>query len=256
MGLAHLFCERSLNREAREELMKRLSIFFTTVTLFTSVSWGAIPMSGSDEDKFKDIMSGRLIDCSSFRQTANPTLYFETIGPKALVNDSSTQLSLQMKVVYYRCQESPNGENTFSVVDPKTPYQYDLEQFDGSISTIKVNKQQYRFSAMLGKTTESNDIKQGVPARVDTDGLLNLVRLDLPLEKLLNAKQKLALQRGDDVDLNVRVVGALSTDYRIGNQSSGETGFVPGTALRWKIKLQGGRKAIKAEFIQLKSDKL
>lgn len=236
--------------------MKFLSATLSTLLLASSFSWAAIPNSGADEDKFKEILNGRLIDCSSFKQSANPTLYFETIGPKALINSSATQLSLQMKVVYYRCHATADGDNGFTVVEPKTPYQYDLEQIDGTTTTIKVKGQQYRFSAMIGKNHESTDIKKGVPARVESDGLLNLVRLDLPLDKILAVEQLEALKRGKSTAIDIRVIGALSTDYKIGSESQGATGFVPGTALNWKIKLSGAKRNLEAEVVKIQSSAL
>lgn len=237
--------------------MKKLTTFLTTVALFAaSTSGAAISNTGADAEKFNEIISGRGIDCSSFRPSVNPTLYFETIGPKAIINNSSTQLSLQMKLVYYRCLPGSDGEITFSAVDPKTPYQYEFEQFDGSTTSIKVNEQRYRFSAMIGNDSRSSNLKKGLPARVETDGLLNLVRFDLPLEKLLSSAQKNLLKRGEEIDLSVRVISGLSTNYRIGSQVKEESGFSPGTTLHWKVKLTNGQKNLKAELIKLESSQL
>jgi hypothetical protein len=226
------------------------------LTLISGISQAAIPKTEADEQKFNEIMSGRLVDCSSFKQSATPTLYFETIGPKALVNSTATQLSLQMKVVYYRCHTMADGDNGFTVVDPKSPYQYELEQIDGTLTTIKVKGQQYRFSAMTGKQKDSTDIKKGISGRVESDGLLNFVRLDLPIDQILTESQRAKLMSGNSINVNVRVVGALSTEYKIGTESQGATGFVPGTALDWKVKLSRNKGLLDAEVLKIQASSL
>lgn len=236
--------------------MKIIYTLFTAVGLFASLASADIPKESGDEIKLNDIISGRSADCSSFRPSLNPTLNFETYGPKVSLNESSSQLSLQMKVIYYRCQPSAEGEATATPVNPKEPYQYTVEQFDGTSSTVKVRNQKFRFSAMLEKQKSSKNISQGLAARVETDNLINLVRFDIPLKRLLTENDQSALNRGKSVDVSVRLLGALATEYRIGEQTQGQTGFRPVNEFQWKVKLSKEKKGLSAEHINLQGSPL
>lgn len=231
--------------------MRKLCTVLTTVSLFLTGA-ALADSNSSDEFKIKEIIDGKRNNCSTYEPSLTPALNFETVGPKVLLNPTDTQISLQMKVVYYRCHKGADGENTFTVVDPKSPYQYDVEQFDGTASTVKVNSQKYRFSAMLG-FQGSNDVKKGLPARVETEGLIHNLRFDLPLVKLLSASQRSSLKAGGDVEVSIRVLSALSTDYKIGTQTQGDTGFIPGTTIIWDIKLSMQKKTLKAELLKVRS---
>jgi hypothetical protein len=235
--------------------MRKLYTLLTTVSLFSTVVCAANSVTDSDDFKIKEIMDGRRINCSSYEPSLTPTLNFETVGPKATVNATSTQVSLQMKVIYYRCNKGTDSETTFAVVDPKSPYQYDVEQFDGTTSTVKVNSQQYRFSSIPG-TSYSTDVKKGLPARIEIDGLIHNVRFDIPLEKLLSSPQRATLKSGGEVSLSIKVISALSTDYKIGAQTRGDTGFIPGTSLIWELKLSMDKKALKAELLKIRTTML
>ncbi len=235
--------------------MRKLFTLLTTVSLFSVVVSASNLNTDSDDFKIKEIMDGRRINCSSYEPSLTPTLNFETVGPKALVNATSTQVSLQMKVIYYRCHKGTGGEATFTVVDPKSSYQYDVEQFDGTTSTVKVTRQQYRFSAMPG-SSDSTDVKNGLPARIETNGLIHNVRFDLPLEKLLSSPQRTTLKTGGEVSLSVKVISALSTEYKIGSQTQGDTGFIPGTSIIWEIKLSMDKKVLKADLLKIRSTML
>lgn len=235
--------------------MNKQYILLTVVSLFvTSLGWSA-SNSGSDDPKVREILDGTRVNCSGFEPSLNPTLNFETASPTVIVNESQQQISLQMKVVYYRCSKTEDGETSFNLVDPADPYQYDVEQFDGSKSTIKVNGQQFRFSAMIDNP-ESSDVKKGTPARNERNGLVNNIRFDLPLSKVLNNSQRQSLKSGREIRLELKMIGALSTEYKVGDQTQGSSGFTPTTSFTWELKLLQNKKDLKAELLRVRSNSL
>lgn len=234
--------------------MKKFLSALVAMTLFVSLAQGAIPMPKSDEEKYKKILSGHAIDCSFFKPSRSPSLYFEAIGPQAILSGNLKQISLQMKVVYYRCQISSNGQFSYTVVDPKTPHQYELEQLDGSFVTIKVLSQKHRFSAMVERSSESVGSMKGFAPRTETEGLLNFFQFDLIIDKVLSVRQQAMRALGNPVLLHIRVVGSLSTVYEIGSDPQSNTGFFPVTTELWTIKLSGPAEATMAELLSIKSE--
>ena len=59
--------------------------------------------NGADEGKrIDEIIKGERTNCSSVEEEGmTPTLSFETIGPRVSIDDSSTNLNLQMKIIYF-----------------------------------------------------------------------------------------------------------------------------------------------------------
>ena len=235
--------------------MSKHFILLTVVSLFVTSLGMASTDFGSDDPKVREILDGTRVNCSGYEPNINPTLNFETASPMVIVNETQSQVSLQMKVVYYRCIKADDGETSFKIADPSEPYQYEVEQFDGSKTLIKVNGQQFRFSAMLDNPM-STDVKSGIPARNDKAGMVNNIRFDLPLGKILNASQRQSLKSGKEVSLVIKMIGALSTDFKIGDQTQGSSGFTPTTSFSWELKLSEVKKGLKVELVRVKSNSL
>ena len=156
--------------------MFKEKIFFTVVTLFSTFQVASGKNTIDEDLKLKELLDGKRISCHSFKPSLAPSISFETLNTKALINNSSSQLSLQMKVIYYRCLKVSEDETTFTIVDLKSPYQYDVAQFDGTVTTIKVKSQQLRFSAFVNDNS-TLDIKKGIPARIEANGYSRLVTI-------------------------------------------------------------------------------
>jgi hypothetical protein len=229
-------------------------IAIIAMTLIVPLAQGAIPMPKADEDKYREVLSGHAIDCYFFKPSLSPTLYFEAIGPQAVLSGNSKQISLQMKVVYYRCHVSSDGHFSYTVVDPKSPYQYEVVQSDGSLTTIKVLSQKHQFTAVLGDNNELASSKKGLAPRRETEGLLNFVQFELTIDKVLSVRQQAMRALGNPVFLYVRVFGAFSSVYKIGSEPRLDTGFIPATTHLWSIKLSGPSDATKAELLSINTE--
>lgn len=231
--------------------MRNLFSTLTAVCLFTAPTLAAISYTTEDNQKLQELLGGHRVTCTSIKPEITPTLNYEILNPKVTTNSSQTQLSLHTKIVYYRCLKDSADEATFSVVDPSLPYQYDVEQFDGSTTTIKVNSQKYRFTAHPFGV--SPKMGKGVIGRSETDGLIHHLHFDLPLAKLLSARQKSLLDGGQEIPVTVRVESALSTDYRIGAQTKGNTGFAPATSMVWELTVKKKHGSVKAKLVKVHS---
>jgi hypothetical protein len=233
--------------------MKTLSIFLTAACLFSAAAYGAEMGDTSDSSQLAERLRGRGVNCNAIEPGLTPTLNFETMSTAAGINRSGTILSLYFDTLYYRCLRGEDGDVQLSIVRPNDPYQYEVEQFDGTKTVVKVNSQQNRFSAMI-KDPRATDITKGIPARVETDGLLYKIHLDLPINQLLSAKDLRALQHGNTIMTSVRVLSALSMDYRIGTQTQGDTGFIAGTKMTWELKLSKAQNQVKVVLVRVRTN--
>jgi hypothetical protein len=232
-----------------------MKIFFgnliaISVVLTPTLSWGG--ETRLEQLKIREVIEGHRVTCSNFEPALMPTLNFETVGSRVLLNPSATQVSIQMNIVYFRCQKDAMGDSNFTLVNPTTPYHYQVEQFDGTTTSVKVSSQQYRFTAAIANS-QSYELRKGVSARVDSNGQIYNIRFDFPIDQLLNASQRQLLMKGSVIPISLRVTSALSTNYRIGAQTQEETGFRPTTAIEWEFKLLKNRGVLKAEIVKVRS---
>lgn len=226
------------------------------ILLITTISLNTFSLSaqdnGSDEGKrIDEIIKGERSSCSTAPdQGMTPTLLFETLSPKVAVNETASLLTLQMKIIYYRCiKNTPNGSAQFTVTNPNLPYQYNVEQLDGSSSTIKVNNQSHRFNVKL----KSTQLESGYPQQIGSSGNVHLIQLNIPIKKLLTPSQEIKLRNGSELDISIPVVSEISTDYSINSQTKDKTNFLPGTIFNWNLTLS--MKSKNSIAVELKSIK-
>jgi hypothetical protein len=226
-------------------------LLLITMTFLTSVSILAQD-NGSDEGKrIDEIIKGERTNCTTAPdQGMTPTLLFETLSPKVTVNETASLLTIQMKIIYYRyLKNTPNGSAQFTVTNPNLPYQYNVEQLDGSSSTIKVNNQSHRFNIKL----KSAKLEPGYPQQIGSSGNVHLIQLNIPIKKLLTPSQEIKLRNGSELDISIPVMSEISTDYAINSQTKDKTNFTPGTLFNWNITLSmKGKNSIKAELKSIK----
>lgn len=234
--------------------MKTLKNVFNVLTvgcLFLA-SHSLVAATGEEALSLEKILENRHVNCIGFKPSLQPRLNFETIAPKVLLNKTETQVSLHLTAVYYRCEQGLDGEGQFKIAVPSEPYQYEVEQLDGTLTSVKVNQQRYRFSALVGAMKNVlPDITKGLPARVETQGLSEYLRFDIPMSELLDARQRLALRQGKTLQIPIKVISAISTDYRVGQQTQGSTEFVPATAMNWLVSFK-----VKNRHIEVNLDKV
>lgn len=234
--------------------MNIITLFFLTLftTLFLNSTLLQAQDNGSDEGKrIDEIIKGERTNCATAPdQGMTPTLSFETLSPKATVNDAATMLTLQMKIIYYRClKNSSSTAAQFSVANPNTSYQYNVEQLDGSSSTIKVNSQSHRFNVKL----KNAKLEPGYPQPIGSSGNVHLIQLNIPMKKLLTPSQEIKLRNGSEIDITVPMVSEISTDYVINSQTKDKTNFIPGLTFNWNLTLSmKGKNSIHAELKSIK----
>lgn len=208
--------------------------------------------NGSDEGKrIDEIIKGERTNCSTAPdQGMTPTLLFETLSPKVTVNENASLLTIQMKIIYYRCiKNTPNGSAQFTVTNPNLPYQYNVEQLDGSSSTIKVNNQSHRFNVKL----KSAKLEPGYPQQIGSSGNVHQILLNIPIKKLLTPSQEIKLRNGSELNISVPIVSEISTDYSINSQTKDKTNFTPGSIFNWNMTLSmKGKKSINVELKSIK----
>jgi hypothetical protein len=74
---------------------------------------------------------------------------------------------------------------------------------------------------------------------------------------LITADQKKNLKRGKAIQLSIRMLGALSTEYSVDSQSYDESGFKPVNNFFWNVKLTTNASGdIKAELLKLEASNL
>ncbi len=224
-----------------------VTIFLTLGSLFlTNKLWAQDNKNLTDESILKLVESRRSANCEGFKPTLKPNLSFESVATDASVDKNTNSITLNMKIVYFRCSLNSTDEGIITLVNPKDPYQYEVTQFDDSVTPVKVLNQEYRFSAML-KPKDGNDIKKGIPAHYDTNGLIQDVYFNIKISDLLTKIQIRDLSRGKEIKVKVRTVGALSTTYKIGSQTDDTTGFQPQIAVNWDLRFSTDKKGIKVE---------
>jgi len=225
-------------------LMIFLSLQFMSSLLFAQEN-------GADEGKrIDEILKGERSNCSTVDQGMTPLLLFETLSPKVLVNDNATTLTLQMKIIYYRCIKNKGSDSsTFSVADPSVPYKYTVMQFDGTSNTIQVNTQVHRLSVQL----KNAKVEPGYPQKIGLSGNVNSIQVTFPIKKVLSPSQEIKLRNGSEIIISVPLVSETSMDYVIDSQTKTQSPFTPGSIFTWNIKLSmKGKKSIKAELESIK----
>ncbi len=232
--------------------MKTISQLLLITALFLNSLFLSAQDNGSDEGKrIDEIIKGERTNCSTAPdQGMTPTLLFETISPKATVNESASILTLQMKIIYYRCiKNAPNAAFQFTVTNPNLPYQYNVEQLDGSSSTIKINNQAHRFNLKL----KNAKLEPGYPQQIGNSGNIHLIQINIPIKKFLTPSQEVKLRNGSELDISIPVVSEISTDYSINSQTKDKTNFTPGTIFYWNLTLS--MKSKNSIAVELKSIK-
>lgn len=221
-------------------------------TLFLNSTSLQAQENGADEGKrIDEIIKGERTNCGTAPdQGMTPTLLFETLSPKVTLNEAATILTFQMKIIYYRClKNSSSATAQFSVANPNTSYQYNVEQLDGSLSTIKVNSQSHRFNVKL----RNAKLEPGYPQSIGSSGNVYSIQLNIPMKKLLTPSQEIKLRNGSEVDITVPMVSEISTDYVINSQTKDKTNFTPGITFNWNLTLSmQGKNSIRAELKSIK----
>lgn len=209
--------------------MENLYKLLTVCGLFL-VNSPVLGAPSNDDFKLTSILEQRQINCNDFEPNLSPSLNFETLEPIAKFNETKNQVSLYIPIVYYRCELGLLQEGELKIVDPSKPYQYDVEQLDGTKITVQVDKQGYSFRAQL------DDGSKGLPARVNRSGLVENIQFDIPLEKLLSRSQRQNLKNGSKILTKVKVIASLAMDYQIGDSTKDSTGLVPKFVATWTVK--------------------
>lgn len=208
-------------------------------------------LNSEEQKKIAEFTEGKRVNCDSFEPKMTPSLNFETFSPKVLVNADSSYISLQLKIIYYRCQKKLSTDTpTFTLVsDPNTPYDYVVEQFDGSTNNVFVKGHKHRLKALLaGK----GDNETSILSKEEHEGNIYNFRLNLPIDKLLSSGQKIQLRNGTNIKVTIPIISELSTDYKVNTQTQGSTDFEPGTQFRWEIEFsQSKQNKIQAELIKI-----
>ncbi len=232
--------------------MKKITLWILFAMINNYVSPVLAQENPADEGKrIDEIIKGERTNCNHVAdQGMTPTLLFETLSPKMTVNEPASILSLQMKIIYYRCiKKNPSDSPEFMVASPSTPYKYTVEQLDGSANTINVNHQAHRFNIKFKSLT----LEPGYPQKIGSTGNVHLIQLDIPLKKLLTPSQEIQLRNGSELNLSLPVVSEVSTDYAIGTQTKSNTGFAAGSTFTWNFKLSmKGKKTMKVELQNIK----
>jgi hypothetical protein len=231
--------------------MKINVVLFTLSVFLFFTPFSQAQDNGSDEGKrIDEIIKGERTHCASVDQGLTPTLLFETLSPKVLINEDSLSLTLQMKIIYYRCIKSATSDTpTFAISEPNDPYNYTIEQLDGTTTTIQVKKQTHRFMIKY----KNLNLDAGYPQKIGNSGNVHLIQTTIPIKKLLTPSQEIKLRNGSEINVTIPVVSEVSADYAIEKQTKSNTDFTPGNTFNWNINLtMNGKKSLKAVLISIK----
>ncbi len=231
--------------------MNNFFLPITLILLLVSAAFGS--SNASDQKKIDEIINGQRSSCDNFEQKLSPTLNFETFSPNVLINESSTQLSLQIKLIYYRCQKKAGADAAeFTVVDdPTQSYQYSVEKLDGSTSNVQVKTHKHRLQAQVGSL--KGGLHDSFTSKIVKERNYFLAKINIPLNKVMTKGEMIKLRNGSKINVSIPTISELSTDYTVDTHIKDSTGFEPGSAMTWEIEFTMPKKGVvAAKIIKIK----
>lgn len=215
--------------------MKNFLLVISIYLVSVSLAFGAT--SSSEQRKIDEIFNGQRSNCENFEHKLSPTLNFETLSPSVFSNENSSQISLQIKLIYYRCLKKINAENAeFVIVDDLSQnYQYNVTQLDGTINLVKVKNHKHRFKAKIGNLKGNQQSE--ITSKMEKEGKVYLSKINIPLSQLLSEGEKIRMRNGSKINVSIPIVSELSTEYSVDSHINDSTGFEPGSIMTWDLEL-------------------